>query len=120
MGGGRRPGVGRASAGVGVGQASAGRASEHRRPHSGRASTGALGRASSWRVSAGVSTGGHTAGGRAPKGRPCATTEWRVAATRWMERPHRDALKRESTGIRGAPVCSASFAAGGSGKSAER
>jgi hypothetical protein len=37
-----------------------------------------------------------------------------------MERPHRDALKRESTGIRGAPVCSASFAAGGSGKSAER
>jgi hypothetical protein len=57
MGGGCQPGVGRASVGVGVGQSSAGRASEHlsvgagvgrasagrsehRRPHSGWASTG--------------------------------------------------------------------------------
>jgi hypothetical protein len=36
MGGGRWPGVGRASVVVGVGQMSAGRASEHRRLHSGR------------------------------------------------------------------------------------
>jgi hypothetical protein len=84
--------------------------------------------ASGRRVLAGrASTGGRTAGERAPEswggrraGECRPTTEWRVAATRWMERPHRDALKRESTGIRGAPVCSASFAAGGSGKSAER
>jgi hypothetical protein len=56
------------------------------------------------RMPARASTGGHTAAGRAPEGRPRATTERRVAATRWMERPHRDALKRESTGIRGAGV----------------
>jgi hypothetical protein len=43
----------------------------------------------------GASTGGRTTSGRSPEGRPRATTERRVATTRWMEQPQRDALKRE-------------------------
>jgi hypothetical protein len=110
MGGGRRPGVGWASVGVDVEQASAGR----------------------------VSTGGRTTGGRAPERRgrrragECRPERAPKATQRagehrkgdpvrqpWMERPHRDALKREGTAIRGAPVCSTSFV-GEAGKTAER
>jgi hypothetical protein len=73
MGGGRRPGVGRASVEVGVGQASAGRASEHWRPHSGRASEHLSVGAGVGRASAGRSEHRRPHSGRASTGRatPC-------------------------------------------------